>query len=362
MSVCLKYLVLIHTILIAIAFLLIKKNDIHSFNIQNNSKTLKQFQRQKLWTAPLVDIENLWDEYNNIFENNKLAEHENFVKNIEKIIKHNNNATEYYKMGVNQFTATNLKDKERRLTVYKPQSNEVPQVNSYSYLGLGRILKLPPSFDWRDYNIINPRVRDQGDCGSCWAISTVSSLEAIYSWHAQDSVELSEQELIDCSKKDFGCDGGWFESALDYVSRKPSQWLTISRDYPYSGKKNEYCRAHDIMSRFRVVGGEKIRQDDEEALREALITKGPLPVALHVTANMYLYNSGIFWDPSCNKNSVNHAVLLVGYGEDERLGPYWILKNSWGHQWGEDGHFKIMRGRNMCGIASYALAPKTYFS
>lgn len=358
----LRHIFFTHIFLVAIAILLLKKNDFSDFSVQNTSQIVITKQN-KLWTAPLVDIDNLWEEYNNIFDNQKSPERENFVNNIEKIIRHNNNVTEYYKMGVNQFTATNLIDKERKLTVYKPpQTNELSHfVHPYTYSGLGRILKFPRAFDWRDYNIINPRVRDQGECGSCWAISTVSSLEAIYSWHARESVELSEQELIDCSKKDFGCDGGWFESALEYVSRKQSQWLTTSRDYPYSGRKNEYCRAHDILSRFRVLGGEKIRQDDEEALREALITKGPLPVALHVTANMYLYNSGIFWDQACNKNSVNHAVLLVGYGEDERLGPYWILKNSWGNQWGEGGYFKIMRGRNMCGIASYALAPRTHF-
>lgn len=214
-----------------------------------------------------------------------------------------------------------------------------------------------PSIDWRSTGRVS-RVKDQGSCGSCWSFATTGALEAITALRNKSTL-LSEQNLIDCSSLygNNGCEGGLMDSALRYVR---DFGIMASRDYRYTGKKAR-CKFVREKSVMRVRGSVVLPRGNEALLRLALALTGPLPVAIDAGArSFHSYKSGIYDEPSCkNKgSSLNHAVLLVGYGTDNGTGDYWILKNSWGKKWGDQGYMKIARNRdNLCGVATYAVLP-----
>lgn len=211
--------------------------------------------------------------------------------------------------------------------------------------------------DWRASGRVS-RVKDQGACGSCWAYSTIGALESILASQGRE-VLLSEQNLVDCSRKygNHGCNGGLMVPALRYVR---DFGIMKSTDYPYTGK-DETCKFKSKQSVMSVRGAMILPRGNEALLRLALSVSGPLPVAIDAgPRSFHHYRAGVYNDPACRNtgSALNHAVLLVGYGTDRLGGDYWLLKNSWGLKWGENGYIKVARNRrNLCGIASYAVLP-----
>lgn len=310
-----------------------------------------------------------------------------FETNLLTVLEHNLNyrfGKTTYTKDLNHFASTDVLEKSKHLKISKLPLNmngNKGVYREYKPIRLDNRVNLVyyDNYDWRDYGF-RTMVRDQGDCGSCWAITVVGALESRAAWYRGETIELSPQELVDCSLKDYGCEGGWFDSAFQYIAEKQNKWLAPERSYPYTGRRQQ-CRLSSPLGEddgqclhgchykssdnkmehhtppLKCVGSERI-PENEEVLKEALVYHGPVAIALHVTQNLYLYSKGIFADDSCNSNSLNHAVLLVGYGRDLRTGlDYWIIKNSWGTDWGEDGYFRIQRGVNMCGVAAYAVKP-----
>ncbi len=318
----------------------------------------------------LLKPDKLWAEFkfmfNRSFDNQhvELVKSKNFFLTINQILEHNlqyekNQTT--YNMTINKFADDDrlIKSKLMHKKVREP-------ILKASKFGLSEKLgnAMPQEFDWRNFNFSTP-VRNQGECGSCWAITVSGALEAQNLWYNNENIPLSPQELVDCSKEDNGCNGGWFETAFSYISNKADQWLTDEDTYSYQDTQNvcninnkNYCIPRTGPYQLRCLGSKPLPTDDEEALLDALVLSGPIPVAIHVTPNLYMYDTGVFQDTTCSKAGLNHAVLLVGYGMDKKTGlKYWTIKNSWGPDWGEAGYFRIERGRNMCGIASYAVIP-----
>ena len=220
---------------------------------------------------------------------------------------------------------------------------------------------LPDKFDWRDRGVVS-EVKNQGHCGSCWTFSTTGALEAhtaIYHgiWRAP---RLSEQQLISCagSFDNHGCSGGLPSHAFEYIHHAGG----LSREfaYPYEALDSQ-CKFSSANS--SIVGATTIRsfnitEGDEDSLMHELVRKGPVSVAFEVVDDFRLYKSGVYSSTSCKSGpkDVNHAVLVIGYGVENGL-PYWLVKNSWGTSWGEEGYFKMARGKNMCGIATCASFP-----
>ena len=165
---------------------------------------------------------------------------------------------------------------------------------------------------------------------------------------SENLVSLSEQQLVDCDGGNYGCNGGWPYDANKYIIRYGSM---SESSYPYYGYASR-CR----YSSSKVVA--TVSQDyhvatNENALQSASALIGPIEVCIEVSGSFSSYSSGVYYDPYCGQQ-VNHAVLLVGYGTDPRGGDYWLVKNSWGAYWGDNGYIKMARNRNnMCGIASY---------
>ncbi|GAB6027590.1 hypothetical protein CHUAL_001833 [Chamberlinius hualienensis] len=213
----------------------------------------------------------------------------------------------------------------------------------------------PDKIDWRLKGYVTP-VKSQGLCGSCWAFSATGSLEGQIFKKTGKLVSLSEQNLVDCSKDegDSGCEGGYITSAFDYI--KNNHGIDTEKSYPYEG--------HDGTCRFQKdnIGATcssfvNLPRGNEDYLQESIAFQGPISVAIdanHFSFNFY--ESGIYYEPQCNPNVMSHAVLAVGYGADEK--EYYIVKNSWDVDWGEDGYIRMSRNKNNnCGISTMACYP-----
>ncbi|GMS83579.1 hypothetical protein PENTCL1PPCAC_5754, partial [Pristionchus entomophagus] len=216
---------------------------------------------------------------------------------------------------------------------------------------------IPKSFpdfvDWRDKGAVG-EVRDQGvTCGACWAFTAVGALEAHNKIkNGGNLVELSEQNLIDCNtQSNGGCRGGWTANAYVYV--QGNNGIDTEPAYPYTGSDGT-CHFSSTKVGGKSAGFVQIPAGDEEAMKKAVATIGPISVSIDASSRAFAsYASGIYDDSACDKTKHNHAVLIVGYGSDQEQGDYWIVKNSWGTAWGEGGYVNIARGKNQCGIANY---------
>ncbi|KAF7233879.1 hypothetical protein EG68_12581, partial [Paragonimus skrjabini miyazakii] len=153
-------------------------------------------------------------------------------------------------------------------------------------------------------------------------------------------------QLVDCDTVDNGCNGGWPPSTYGEVKRLGG--LQRQQDYPYVGVE-QTCRM-DKSKILAKIDGSIVLEKDEKKQAAWLAEHGPVASTLNANYLQY-YESGIS-HPSrseCNPEGLNHAVLTVGYGTENRV-PYWIIKNSWGDAWGEGGYFRLYRGDGTCGI------------
>nr|BAA84280.1 Cysteine proteinase [Clonorchis sinensis] len=200
-------------------------------------------------------------------------------------------------------------------------------------------------FDWREHGAVGP-VLDQGKCGSCWAFSVIGNVVGQWFRKTGHLLALSEQQLVDCDYLDDGCDGGY--PPQTYTAIQKMGGLELASDYPYTGVGG-IC--HMDKSKFvAYINGSTILPLSEKVQAQKLRAIGPLSSALNADT-LQLYKGGIMRPKWCDPAGVNHAVLTVGYGVQNGK-PYWIVKNSWGEDFGEEGYFRIYRGDGTCGINS----------
>ena len=209
---------------------------------------------------------------------------------------------------------------------------------------------IPESIDWRDKSAVTS-VKNQGDCGSCWSFSSTGAIEGAYAIKTGNLVNLSEQELINCVRFE-GCNGGEMEDAFKYVSEN---MLCKDNDIPYKAEDNKCSGCNDGITIDHCV---EVPSGNETALKMA-VSRGPVSVAIEAdTYTFQLYNGGIFDSEKCGTN-LDHGVLIVGYGEELGV-QYWIVKNSWGTNWGENGYIRIKRSDadvNSDGVCGIAMQP-----
>jgi C1A family cysteine protease len=256
-----------------------------------------------------------------------------------------------FKMENNIFSL--LTDAERT----KSSANAIPPTNFAPLTTIRekrQATTLPLTVDWRTKNVLTP-VKNQGQCGCCWAYAALSALEPAVALKSKTSpVSLSEQELVDCSAQE--CNGGYMDQAYSYIQQKKG--LSRTTNYPaYSAKRNTCVRNTTSVVTAAVVNWVWVAAD-ELSLQKAVVDR-PVTSSIFVPTSLYNYKSGIFYEATCNTapNDVNHGILVAGYGTENGT-DYWLIKNSWGSTWGDNGYFKLARNRgNNCFIAKYPLYP-----
>jgi len=214
----------------------------------------------------------------------------------------------------------------------------------------------PAAWDWTPTAVTN--VKTQGPCESSWAFATAGAVEGCHEISGNGLLSLSAQNLMDCSWKDGnqGCNGGVVTQALDYIIGNAG--IDSSASYPYRGE-NEAC---DFRRRFvgaTITGYNSVSPSQDEAALQAAVYVGPTAVTIDANhASFRFYSGGVYYEPACSPTAMNHAALAVGWSATSSGTEYWIVKNSWGVNWGINGYILMSRNaNNNCGIATLATIP-----
>jgi len=206
------------------------------------------------------------------------------------------------------------------------------------------------SVDWRSQGAVTP-IKNQGQCGSCWAFSTTGAVEGAYKIKSGTLVSLSEQQLVDCagSSGNQGCNGGFMDYAFEWIMKNG---ICAEKDYPYTGRDGTCKKTCKPVTK---IGGYKdVTAGSDSSLLDA-VTTTTVSVAIEADQSAFqFYRSGIF-TAACGRQ-LDHGVLAVGYGTQGSQ-DYWIVKNSWGASWGEQGYIRMIRNKDQCGIADAASYP-----
>jgi len=290
-------------------------------------------------------------QYNKQYDRADLLYRYNVFKAHVDLIETHNAGEHSYTLGMNKFGDMPLQEFHAKYTGYKPRKRDF--IRSKNVVHSHGKVSNPKSVDWRKVAGTVTPVKDQQQCGSCWAFSATGSMEGAYFIATNDSVNLSEQQLVDCSgpQGNQGCDGGLMDQAFEYVIANGG--ITSEDLYPYVAVTND-CVSPLPDPVAKIDSYTDVAQDDDMAL-ETAVAMGPVSVAIEADSSQFqLYKSGVFDDADCG-DQLDHGVLAVGYdtsGSGRAAKPYWIVKNSWGGDWGSDGYILILRSANegICGI------------
>ncbi|EAR88193.1 papain family cysteine protease (macronuclear) [Tetrahymena thermophila SB210] len=299
-----------------------------------------------------------------------------FRQNLDIISELNQVEEGTAEYGITQFSDMTTEEFKSQILI---PSTYARNFTGSRYHGFQKISQdAPTSYDWRDHGAVTP-VKNQGTVGTCWTFSTTGNIEGQWFLAGNPLVSLSEEQIVDCDGSqepstghaDCGVFGGWPYLAFDYVINAGG--LPSEETYPYCvgnggcypcpapgynetlcGPAVPYCNATAYPCRqgqvpiAAKIEDWKALSKDEDSIKQQLFEIGPLSVALDASY-LQFYKKGISAPKFCSKTTLNHAVLLTGYGIDNGV-EFWNVKNSWGAKWGEQGYFRLKRGVGMCGI------------
>eukprot|EP01015_Nassula_variabilis_P015867 TRINITY_DN2385_c0_g3_i3.p1 TRINITY_DN2385_c0_g3~~TRINITY_DN2385_c0_g3_i3.p1 ORF type:complete len:364 (+),score=53.13 TRINITY_DN2385_c0_g3_i3:58-1149(+) len=258
-----------------------------------------------------------------------------FRQNFFRIKEFYEQGPKSYDLALNEFAdLTNEEFRAKYLTLHvKQQEKNVKLLPTDN---------LPESVNWVQSGIVNP-VKDQRQCGSCWAFSTVAAIEGLYAQQTKELTRFSEQQLVDCTRDlgNLGCHGGYMTSSFEYISQNG---IELETSYPYRGV-DQKCSHSKAKSAWKVSGYVTIQEGDHQQLKAA-VAQQVVSVGIEVTQDFQFYSSGIYTaEPDCG-DEINHAVAAVGYGKDHGI-DYWLIRNSWGSRWGSKGYIKMAMQPNL---------------
>ncbi|XP_068109356.1 cathepsin K-like [Hyperolius riggenbachi] len=322
-----------------------------------------------LLTFPLLNAAHFWDdsldweweqwkrtyqkEYNGQLE--EVMRRLIWEKNYKLITTHNQEFLQghhTYELAMNRLGDMTREEIVRKMTGLKvPARNRIRNATEDE---TNELEKLADSVDYRKKGYVTP-VRNQGDCGSCWAFSSVGALEGQLKKTTKRLVVLSPQNLVDCVKKNDGCGGGYMTNAFEYV--RDNKGIDSEEAYPYTGV-DQACNYTAKGKAAKCKSFKEVPEGNEKALKKAVCSVGPVSVGIDASlSTFHFYSTGVYYDPECSPEEINHAVLAVGYGAQKKS-KHWIVKNSWGEDWGDKGYILMARDKNnACGIASLASYP-----
>merc|ERR1711915_58398 len=215
----------------------------------------------------------------------------------------------------------------------------------------------PDSVDWRTKGVVQP-TKDQGKCqGGGYAFAAAGAIESYYALETGKLPSFSEQQILDCSESagNKGCEGGMMMDAYDYL--KDAGGIQGESAYPYTGQVGD-CKFHKENATAAVSGYKMVKMGSEDDLEETVATVGPVSCLIDGSLESFKdYTGGFYADNRCNSTNLNHGILVVGYS-NVGMKSYWIVKNSFGEEWGEKGYMQLAKDwGNMCGIVSMCTYP-----
>jgi len=262
-----------------------------------------------------------------------------FKDNMDKIRAHNADETQTYTMALNDFADLTLHEFRAFLgyragpktgdSVYKANSTEV----------------FPTSLNWITKGAVTD-VKNQGQCGSCWAFSTCAGVEGLVAVSGKGLQSLAPQELVDCDHVDDGCNGGLMDNGFNFIQ---SNGICSWNAYPYTARDGT-CKKSSCSSVASIGGHTDVGQSEND-LQSALQHQ---PISIAVDAEPWQFYSGGIFSQQCGQQ-LDHGVLLAGYNDAGSA--YWLVKNSWGQSWGENGYIRLEKGNNECGLQNAASFP-----
>merc|ERR1712178_227317 len=254
-----------------------------------------------------------------------------FEDNVDFINAHNQRADEHgYAVGINQFADMSSKEFKEVMLTYKAENKKVGNVVVLDESATA------DSVDWVSKGAVTP-VKNQGQCGSCWAFSTTGSVEGAYAIKTGSLKSFSEQELVSCagSYGNQGCNGGLMDDGFKYIEAKGD---VLEDTYPYTGKTGTCTTSKTTNPAVKITGYSDVKENNEAQLKAA-VEKQPVSVAIEADQSGFqFYKSGVF-SGTCG-TKLDHGVLVVGYGSDGGKA-YWKVKNSWGPTWGQAGYIMM---------------------
>ena len=297
-----------------------------------------------------------WEKFVSVFEKSFVDEAEKlfrfavFQRNFDFVHSYNRKGTgavlavnSYADMTQKEFSAKFLGTIPRKASGF----SAVASINASA----------PASVDWTTKGAVTP-VKNQAQCGSCWAFSAVGALEGAIQIATGTLESLSEQQLVDCDKVDSGCSGGLMDNAFQYVE---TNGLALESAYSYTGSDGS-CKAFTAAPHTKISGFKDVAQRNEAALKAA-VAQQPVSVAIEADTQVFqFYSSGVLDDAAGCGTQLDHGVLAVGYGTDSTGVDFWKVKNSWGASWGMSGYILMKRtdstsSAGMCGLASQPSYP-----
>lgn len=303
----------------------------------------------------LGEFEKFLTKFDKRYDQNEFRKRlEIFSNNLIKIMKHNKEAlsgNKSYTLGVGPFADLTVEEfSYSYLNPYFTKGLEGCDMFTYQ----DSMANVPKSMDWREKNAVTD-VKDQGQCGSCWAFSTTGAVEGLVAINNGNLDTLSEQQLVDCSRSygNNGCYGGLMTNAFEYV--RDNKGLCSEGDYSYQAK-GSVCKDCTPLDNTGLTGCSEINSGDQNSLIKSLSVQ---PISVGIQADSFdfqHYSQGVFNSTACYTGQINHGVLLVAYDQDTMT-----IKNSWGSTWGDNGYITMARTDDnvgMCGVYLMASFPQ----
>ena len=303
-----------------------------------------------------------------------------FGRNVARIAAHNARSGRTFSMAMNrfgdwtreEFRAVMLPRRRRRAAAAdRGGGDEAPVLGKGRELGRHELeyapltdpARVPAAVDWRGSGAAGAAgVKDQANCGSCWAFGAVGAMEAAWFMATGEAVALSEQAVMDCAwgfvpgeeASASACDGGDAWAGVGHVV--DAGGVAALRDYQYLGQ-NDFCREGSAAAAAKFRGYARLPRYDDAALMEAVYSRGPVAVSLDASQDSFtFYSAGVYHEAACmwKPSQLDHSMMVVGYGTDPG-GDYWLVRNSWSDHWGDRGYVKVARDGHGCGAATDAM-------